>query len=138
MAALVLDCSAAMAAFLPDERGAADRETLIVVAIDGAVVPAHWPLEIGQALLSAERRKRISREDRQQVLDELEFLPIAIDLETSTQAWHQTLVLADAQALSLYDAAYLELAIRRGLPLATRDKSLGAAAERCGVPRRPM
>ncbi len=127
-----------MAAFLPDERGAADRETLIVVAIDGAVVPAHWPLEIGQALLSAERRKRISREDRQQVLDELEFLPIAIDLETSTQAWHQTLVLADAQALSLYDAAYLELAIRRGLPLATRDKSLGAAAERCGVPRRPM
>lgn len=65
-------------------------------------------------------------------------MPIAIDLETSTQAWHQTLVLADAQALSLYDAAYLELAIRRGLPLATRDKSLGAAAERCGVPRRPM
>ncbi|MBM3533366.1 MAG: type II toxin-antitoxin system VapC family toxin [Alphaproteobacteria bacterium] len=133
MAALVLDASAVMAGFLPDERGIADTDLLRDVATGAAIVPAHWPLEIAQALLAAQRRKRISVESRTAILRDLTLLPVAIDPETPDHAWRQTLDLAETQALSLYDVAYLELAIRKGLPLATRDRILAAAAARCGA-----
>jgi predicted nucleic acid-binding protein len=60
-------------------------------------------------------------------------LPIEIDVETSGRAWRETLVLARAERLTLYDGAYLELAMRRGLPLATTDRELAAAAKRVAV-----
>jgi predicted nucleic acid-binding protein len=133
MAALVLDTSAALAGFLPDERGTAETDLLRDIATSAAIVPAHWPLEIAQALLAAQRRKRISAEDKEAIFRDLALLPVAIDPETPDHAWRQTLALAETQALSLYDAAYLELALRKGLPLATRDRVLAAAAARCGA-----
>ena len=82
----------------------------------------------------AERRGRLSTRHRTQVLQVLADLPIEIDEETSGRAWRETLVLAEAHRLTLYDAAYLELAVRRSLPLATRDAALRSAAEAAGVP----
>ena len=100
---------------------------------DGAVVPGLWYLEVANVLLQAERRGRIGRADVARRLMLISDLPIATDQETTRRAWHETLSLARAENLTAYDAAYLELAERRGLPLMTRDNDLGAAAKRLGV-----
>ena len=130
MAVLVLDCSATVAPFLPGEEPVTSLREL---AEGGAIVPSNWRLEVGQALLVAERRRRISTEDRRTILRELALLPIKVDEQTGERAWRETLAFAEAETLSLYDAAYLELAVRSGLPLATKDRALAAAAMRCGV-----
>jgi predicted nucleic acid-binding protein len=97
------------------------------------VVPVHWPLEVANALLMAVRRARIDAGFRDAALRDLAALPIVLDPETSSRAWHDTLRLADAHRLTAYDAAYLELAHRRALPLATLDAELRAAARAFGV-----
>lgn len=99
----------------------------------GAVVSALWHLEVGNVLLQAERRGRIGRADLTMRLALIAVLPIAVDQETMSRAWRETLLLARAENLTAYDAAYLELAERRGLPLITKDNELGAAAKRLGV-----
>ncbi len=96
-------------------------------------VPALWPLEVANVLLVGERRKRIKRADSAQFLAILGTFPITIDDETTARAWGDTLSVARSQGLSVYDAAYLELAMRRGLPLATLDAKLKAAAKAVGV-----
>lgn len=136
MGAFVLDCSATMAGFLPDERGAGTNGFLLDLSRDGAIAPAHWPLEVAHVLLTAERRKRISAAQRTAILRDLALLPVAVDPETPDHAWTRTFTLAQSHGLSAYDAAYLELAIRKGLPLATRDRALAAAAARSGTPLR--
>lgn len=136
MPGLVLDCSATIAALLPDERDVASRSVLDEVLAEGAIVPVNWPLEVAHALLSAERRRRLPPRERSATLNDLALLPIHIDEETPRRAWRECLALAEAQSLTVYDAAYLELAIREGLPLATRDRALSAAAARCGIPVR--
>ena len=98
-----------------------------------AYVPALWPLEVANALLVGERRKRIKRADAAQFLAILGSFPITVDDEMTARAWGDTLDVARSQGLSVYDAAYLELAMRRGLPLATLDARLKAAAEAVGV-----
>ena len=130
MAGLVLDSSVALAWLLPDERSAA---TLDRVISDRAIVPGLWPLEVGNALLVAQRRKRITSEQRFAALRVLSDLPISVDAETASRAWTDTVALADRHRLTLYDAAYLELAVRRSLPLATFDANLRRAAERESV-----
>ena len=129
---VVLDSSATIAWFMPDE--AASQDLLERVATDGAVVPSIWPLEIGNALLLAVRRGRITATHRTNALEQLALLPIEHDAETLAHAWTTTLGLADRFRLTLYDACYVELARRRGLPLASLDRNLRVAAERLGVP----
>jgi predicted nucleic acid-binding protein len=90
-------------------------------------------LEVANALLMGERRKRSTEAETIKWTGILASLPIAIDGETHSRAWSDTLSLARGHNLSAYDAAYLELAIRRGMPLATIDGKLRTAAEAAGV-----
>lgn len=133
MTLCVLDSSAALAWVLPGEGDAASEALLDDVAEAGAVVPGLWPLETANVLLAAERRGRITLAERQQALATLKELPIRIDPHTATHAWGDALHLASSRDLTLYDAAYLELALRFGLPLASLDRKLCEAAAACGV-----
>ena len=98
-----------------------------------AHVPGVWPLEIANALIVGERRGRISPEETSGFLAILRGFPIAVDRETVERAWEETLRLARSYKLSSYDAAYLELAIRKGLPLASLDVRLIEAARVAGI-----
>jgi predicted nucleic acid-binding protein len=131
MAGLVVDSSIALSWCLPDE----DETDQIQqeVAEYGAIAPSHWPLEIANALLIAERRQRITAAFRNAALQDLGALSIILDEETSARAWHETLQLAEAYRLTAYDAAYIELAHRRALPLATLDAEMRVAAHALGI-----
>jgi predicted nucleic acid-binding protein len=104
------------------------------VSAEGAVVPSLWRLEVANILKIGIRRGRNTAEFRDAALVDLETLPIEIDQQTDLHAWHTTLHVADLYNLTLYDAAYLELALRRGLPLASLDRDLRAAALAEGIP----
>ena len=118
---------------LEDEAGEATDALLELARDERAVVPSLWYLELGNVLLQAERCGRVSAADTTTSRAPIKDLPIVMDDETSLRALRETLTLARAEQLSSYDAAYLELAMRRGLPLATKDRSLRAAAERIGI-----
>lgn len=133
MGVLVLDSSVTMSWFLPLETTPATQKVLKKVGDEGAVVPSLWPLEVGNTLLLATRRTQISAEACATAIKALEYLPIEIDGETHGHAWNVTFRLAQDFRLTLYDACYLELARRRGLPLASLDKDLRLAAGRLGV-----
>lgn len=97
------------------------------------IVPVTWPFEVANALLVAERRGRITEAQSARFLEFLSTMPIIVDTDTEPNALH--IVLAGRQhGLTAYDACYLELAMRHGLPLATQDAHLRAAAGRAGVP----
>jgi len=96
-------------------------------------VPALWRLEVANSLTVAVRRSRIDADLRRGALADLALLDIVTDAHTEVHAWGETLILADRFRLTLYDAAYLELAQRRALPLATLDKPLRAAAAALGL-----
>src|SRR5271165_6165935 len=83
------------------------------------VVPRLWHLEVANVLLVSERRKRCSQADTTKWLSYLATLPIVVDASTEIRAWSDTIGLARQHALSAHDAAYLEIAVREGLPLAT-------------------
>jgi len=131
---LVLDSSVAIAWFMPDEHSSAPQQVLERVADDGAIVPMLWALEVGNALLFAVRRNRISTDLRLAVLTQLAALPLSVDPDTLSHAWSETTALADRFRLTLYDACYLELALRRHLPLASLDGDLRAAARALDIP----
>jgi predicted nucleic acid-binding protein len=133
MAALVLDASVAISATLDEASADLARTILLRAAEAGALVPNLWHLEVGQALLVAERQQRIDATRRQKAHRFLLGLPITVDGETSTRAMRDTATLAAEQRLSLYDAAYLELSRRCELPLATFDANLRRAATAIGV-----
>ncbi len=129
----VLDGSVTMAWYFKDEindYALAVRDGMIQ---SQAVVPSLWPLEVANTVVVGERRKRSTPAQALTWLGFLGSLPIVVDGETSTRAWGETLGLARAHNLSAYDAAYLELAMRRGLPLATLDEKLKAASSAVGV-----
>lgn len=96
-----------------------------------------WRWEVGNALLMAERRKRISSADTQRHLTALQVLPVELDDQASREAWHAAILLARKHQLTLYDGAYLELAVRRGLPLGSLDTELRKAAKAEGVKALP-
>jgi predicted nucleic acid-binding protein len=131
---LVLDSSATLARAFPEERTDAILELFLIVASLGAVVPALWRIEVANALNVGIRRGRISKANRQGILADLESLPIIVDLETDHHLWSRTLELADRHQLTVYDAIYLELALRLKFPLATLDDALRNAAQQEGVP----
>lgn len=130
---MVLDCSATLAFLLEDEQPPAIAAVFDKIVQNGAVVPFLWHLEIANSLTLAVRRKRIPLTARDQFLGYLRKLDITTDEETHVHAWAATVKLADLYGLTIYDAAYLELAQRRRLPLATLDKALAAAARQSGV-----
>ena len=133
MTGFVLDCSVAVAWCFGDETNSYTEAALQDLADSGAVVPSIWPLEMANVLLVAERRKRISKAQSRRFFELLQTLPIAVDEVSAARAWNGVLSLAREQHLSAYDAAYLELAMREGLPIATRDNALRKAAMRCGI-----
>ena len=112
---------------LPDEGNPYADELLERLITEGALVPPIWPLEIGNVLLLALRRGRIRQEELETMVERLARLPIEVDLEATDHALAGVLVLAAQLGLTTYDAAYLDLAQRRNLPLATLDKRLRTA-----------
>lgn len=130
---IVLDSSTTLAWLHGDERDPASEAVFDHVAEHGALVPRLWHLEVANGLTVAVRRKRISVLERDEALSDLALLDILVDGETEEHAWKTTKQLADLNNLSVYDAAYLELAQRRRLPLATRDEALIRAARSSGV-----
>lgn len=133
MSVVVVDPSIALTWCFEDE---ASPETDVLferVRDDGAVVPGLWYLELGNVLLQAEKRGRITTGDLATRLELIGELPISVDQETTGRAWREILALARTERLTTYDAAYLELAIRRGVPLLTRDSDLAGAGKRLGI-----
>lgn len=131
---LVLDSSVTLAWVYSEVTISAVREVFTEVVSGAAWVPALWRLEVANVLETGVRRGRNDAQFRDATLGDLALLPISTDAETDAQAWGATLRLAARHRLTLYDAAYLELAHRRGLPLATLDEELRAAGTAEGVP----
>jgi predicted nucleic acid-binding protein len=122
-----------MAWIYSDETTEAIRHVFDALSEDGAWVPALWKLEVANILEMGVRRGRHDAGFRDATLVDLALLSIRLDPETDRQAWGPTVQLGARHRLTLYDAAYLELALRRGLPLATLDRELRSAASAEGV-----
>jgi predicted nucleic acid-binding protein len=131
MPGLVVDASVSAAWFLPDEANPLTEAVLQATAAGDVWVPALWLLEIGNLLLSAQRRKRIDDAKRRELVAAAAALRLRVDRELVRMI--DLDALAARHKLSTYDAAYLELALRRGLPLATQDAALLAAMAAAGV-----
>jgi predicted nucleic acid-binding protein len=130
----VLDGSLTMAWCFEDEASPESDEIQDwLTAGARAYVPALWHLEIANVLWVCERRKRLREADSVRFLAVLQALNIATDHETERQAGQATLGLARQHGLSVYDAAYLELAMRLGLPLASKDEALRKVAKAAGL-----
>jgi predicted nucleic acid-binding protein len=133
----VLDNSVSMSWLLPPEKEADAAYALEVLEslIEAeAYVPSLWALEVANVIARAESKKIINEARAQSFISFLERLKITADTETTAHALGDTLNLARRYKLSSYDAAYLELALRLGLPLATLDVDLSKAAQKAGVP----
>lgn len=130
----VLDCSLTIAWFFADETNRYAEAVEDSLPTATAIVPSLWPLEVANALLAGERRQRATEATVTTFLGLLAALPISLDDDTAGRAWPVSLHLARLHRLSVYDATYLELAIRKRLPLATLDDKLSAAATAVGVP----
>ena len=133
MSRFVLDASLTLAWCFEDEVSPLADSVLDSLGVEGALAPAIWPLEVANALLVAERRKRMSRARMSGVLRIVKNLPVTVDDARPDRAFEGLLDLARAHGLSVYDASYLELALREGLPLATLDDGLQRAARQTGV-----
>ena len=106
---------------------------LVGLAEDEALVPALWPLEVANVLLVSERRRQLSHADARRFLELIAELPVEVDRAPTIREMREVFALGHAHRLSAYDAAYLALAVRERLPLATRDGPLRAAARAAGV-----
>ena len=129
----VVDCSFTMTWVFPDEATDATHALRESLVNDMAIVPALWPIEVGNVLAVATRQGRIRVQDWKRIQGDLAALPIEIDAETPQRVWPAILPLAFEHKLSVYDATYLELALRLELPLATLDKQLRAACRAAKV-----
>lgn len=136
MKRFVLDNSVAMRWLLASHNKTDQQyaESVLQCLIDGeALVPHLWHLEAANVLLSAEKQQQLDISEVERFISQLENLPIQLDSLTARQAFNRTLSLSRAYKLSSYDGAYLELAVREGLPLATLDKDLKKAARQADV-----
>ena len=128
MKSFVLDASVAIAWCFDDESTPEAWALLERLRTTPAHVPALWALEVGNILLGAERRRRIAKARTIEFLGILGELDIRVDPDLPGRALRDVLPLARERHLTTYDATYLELAMRLGLPLATKDKALARAA----------
>ena len=133
MTDFVLDASVALAWCFTDEASAAADRLLDRLETERAAVPAIWHLEVANVLALSERRRRISRAESAEFIAGLQVLAIEADGEAASLAFTQILDLARDKRLTAYDAAYVELAMRLGVPLASRDRRLCHAAEDLGI-----
>lgn len=129
--AVVFDCSVTLAWFLRDERTAFTDTAFELLETAECWVPFLWRLEFPNALLFAERKKRIGREQRLEILDNAAQLSLRTD--SALPDLRGLSALADRRGLTVYDASYLELALRAGLDLITLDRELADAAGAEGV-----
>ena len=136
MVSFVLDNSVAMRWMLESNIVTAQmyaEEVLKSLSTSDALVPNLWHLEATNVLLGAEKRSEINTGEIEGFISQLQNLPIQVDPLTAHQSFSRILALARAYKLSSYDAAYLELAIREGLPLATLDRNLIKASKKSSV-----
>lgn len=129
----VLDASVALTWCFESETDHFTDAVLDSLAESIAVVPTVWPLEIGNALVVAERGGYLDQAASVRFLNLLRQLSIQVEQESPQRMFGEILLLAREQQLSTYDASYLDLAMRSGLPLASQDSALLQAAGRCGV-----
>lgn len=130
---LVIDNSVVMAWCFIDERTEYTRGVRIFLDDHAAVQPVVWPLEAANVVSVAVRRGRITPEDGSGFLSLLEELPLEVEDGIPVRMFREVYALAQKHQLSTYDASYLDLAMRRKIPLATQDKALIRAATACGV-----
>ena len=133
MASFVLDTSTTMAWCFEDESSPYADKVLEQLEESTAIAPEIWPLEVSNVLVVAERRKRMTKADSVRFQELLQELPIQVEISTPQRIFGPVLDLAREQNLSTYDASYLDLAMRTGLPIATLDDALKQAATRCGI-----
>ncbi len=133
MTDFVLDCSATLPWIFASE-STSGSEALLDGMVKGrrAWVPALWHLELANVLLGAQRRGKIDKAGTEKFMATLATFDIHVDDETMAVAWTKTLALGESFCLSAYDSAYLELALRKGLPLASLDEPLRAACRKAG------
>ena len=130
----VIDNSVVMTWCFENEKSIYADEVLNRLGKGCAIVPSVWPLEVTNVLLVAERNQRISESDSVRFLELLRCLPIVIEQEPPSRILGEVMALAREYRLSSYDASYLDLAMREGVPIATLDKKLSKAAARSKVP----
>ena len=130
---IVLDASLVGPLAIPDEADDIAEDALLDLLAAPIIVPSHWRLEVANMLRSALRRRRLTIPQRDDALARLSALPVTVDAIGWDAAWTGTIVLSDRHDLTPYDAAYVELAIRRQATLATRDKALTKAARAEGI-----
>lgn len=133
MADLVLDASAACSLCFEDEAGPAADQLLDALQAGEIRVPALFCWEVANVLLMAEKRNRLSQVDRVEFLQLLENLVLQVEPASTAVVWHDVIHLAQQCNLSADDAAYLELAMRLGLPLASMDRQILQGAQQLGV-----
>lgn len=129
----VVDASIALAWCYTDEATPETAALLDRLTIEAALVPSHWYLEVGNSLATAERRKRIERNAVNDFIALLNTLDINVESDTVTRVFSHILPLARTHQLTVYDATYLDLAVRANTPLATLDEDLRAAARQLGI-----
>ncbi len=133
MTRFVLDASVAVAWCFERETTPYTDQILEMLAEGEAVVPAIWPFEVANALLRAERHQRVSRAETAAFLGRLQALAIQVEQDAASRAFQEVFSLGREHNLSVYDAAYLDLAMRQGLPIATLDQRLRRVAGRLEV-----
>jgi predicted nucleic acid-binding protein len=132
-AAFVIDASVAMTWLFRDEVTPQTAALLQRLEAESALVPAWWYVELTNVIAMAERKGRIGASDTASFLSKLTKFEIEADTEAPNRAFAQILPLCRAHQLTSYDAVYLELALRRHLPLATLDDQLRKAAKKLDV-----
>lgn len=134
MTVFVLDCSVTMGWCFEDESSRYPDRVLDALKSARAIVPAIWSLEVANVLLVGERKKRLTEAGSSRFVALLQELPIALREDTVPRGLEAVLRLARGAGISAYDAAYLELAMREGVALATQDVSMKDAAKKLGIP----
>jgi predicted nucleic acid-binding protein len=130
---VVVDASTALAWCFPDEASAYADGVLVALEGKAILVPAVWSLEVANAVLVGERKKRLRQPDIRRFTMLLGGLSLVQDIQSISEHVSNILPLAREYGLSAYDAAYLELSIRHGAALATLDSKLQRAAKQAGV-----
>ena len=131
--ALIVDASVAVAWAIETQATALTRASLIAATAEGFLAPHHFPIEVAHGLLRAERHERASRNEIDVFLLDLKRMEMRLDEPIDLDRLNAVVTLGRRYMLTGYDAAYLELAMRTGLPLATRDSALATAAKRAGA-----
>lgn len=133
MRKFVVDASVIGPLVLPDETRSMKQSTLDILAHNALAAPQIWRFETSNLLLTAVRRGRLNDAERFSAVERLEQLDVAIDPQSGEQAWLATFDIAQSDGLTVYDAAYIELARRLGCGLLTYDRALARAAIARGI-----